>query len=102
MASEAVKKILEAEAESGRKTAEARQRSENMINSAVGSSAHTVQKKLSEASAESEKEKAGYLAKLASYTENVENECRMKLKELSAIADSNMEKAADAIIAKYF
>lgn len=102
MASEAVKKILEAETESGRKTAEARQRSENMINSAVGSSAHTVQKKLSEAAAESEKEKADYLAKLASYTENAENECRMKLKELSTIADSNMEKAADAIIAKYF
>lgn len=102
MASEAVKRILEAEAESGRKTAEARQRSEDMINDAVGSSAHTVQKKLSEAAAEAEKEKAEYFARLTSYTENAEHECRLKIEELSAIADRNMKRAADAIIAKYF
>lgn len=102
MASEAVKKILEAEAQANKKTADAKQRSEDMINDAMGNAAAAVQKKLSEAAAEAERERADYLARLKSYTENAENECGKRLEAISAAAEKNMNKAADAIIEKYF
>ncbi|MBQ8582803.1 MAG: hypothetical protein IJ487_03590 [Ruminococcus sp.] len=102
MASEAVKKILEAEAQANKKNVDAKQRSEDMINDAMGNAAAAVQKKLSEAAAEAERERADYLAQLKSYTENAENECSKRLEAISAVAEKNMNKAADAIIEKYF
>ncbi len=102
MASESIKKILEAEAAANKKMAEARQSCEDRINNASGSAASAVQKKLGEAAAESEKERNDYQAKLVSYTENAEKECARKLNEISAAAEKNMSKAADMIIEKYF
>ncbi|HRR77062.1 MAG TPA: hypothetical protein P5191_09685 [Ruminococcus sp.] len=58
MASETVKKILEAEALADRKTSEARQRRDDVINDAQGKAALTVQKSLTEASKESGRIKA--------------------------------------------
>ncbi|MDE6092593.1 MAG: hypothetical protein K2G14_05805 [Ruminococcus sp.] len=53
MASEAVKKILSAEADSNRKNSAARKRSEDILVEAERYSALAIQKKISTASAES-------------------------------------------------
>ena len=48
MASEAVKKILEAESESNRKISEARQKSEEIVRDAQGGASLLIQKRISE------------------------------------------------------
>ena len=53
MASEAVKKILEAEALSDKRNAEARKQRDEIINSASGSSSLAIQKKITEAASDS-------------------------------------------------
>ena len=67
MASEAVKKILEAEALSDKKNAEARRQREDIISSASGSSSLAIQKKISEATSEASKLRQSYDSKLESY-----------------------------------
>ncbi len=102
MASEAVQKILAAEAESNKKNAQARQRSEDMINKAKGDSSLAIQKKISEATAESGKMRSDYDAKLVEYTSKAEEDCQRELKIIAEKAAKNMDKAADAIISTYF
>ena len=58
MASETVKKILAAEAESDKKNSEARKRRDDIITEASGKSSLAVQKRISEASSEAAKFKS--------------------------------------------
>lgn len=102
MASETVKKILEAESEAEKKMSEAKARRDDIISSAQGKAAHTVQKSLSEAAKESGEIKAGFGKKLSAYREEAERGCEDKLKEVRSRAEKNMDKAIDAIIGRYF
>ena len=67
LASEAVKKILEAEAESEKKNTEARKRRDEIINDASGKSSLAVQKRISEASSETARLKKELEKKAAVY-----------------------------------
>ena len=88
MASETVKKILEAEASSERRNAEARQKSEEIVSDAQRKAAIAVQKRLSDANAEA----AG-----------LREEVRKKaLDEIRKRAKDNSEKAIKAIIDGFF
>ncbi|PWJ15258.1 hypothetical protein [Ruminococcus flavefaciens] len=102
MASEAVKKILEAEALSEKKNAEARRRREDIISSASGSSSLAIQKKISEAASEVSKLRQTYSSKLESYKHNAEAECQNKISEIKKLAGSNTDKAVDEIIRRFF
>ena len=79
MASEAVKKILEAEALADKKTAEARRKREELLNSASGNSALAIQKRLSDATAEAAKLRAGFDSKLAEYEKKADADYENKI-----------------------
>lgn len=102
MASEAVKKILAAESGSGQRISEARKRKEEMINDAQGKSALTIQKKLSEAAAESARIKGEYDERLKKYNQKIEADCKQKTEEIRKTADQNMDKAVEAVISRFF
>lgn len=102
MASEAVRKILDAEADSARKNAEATQHSEEIISDAERYSAIAVQKKISEASAESEKIRAEYGKKLSAYKEKAEAECQAEIEKIKRLAEKNAENAINAVMREFF
>ena len=102
MASEAVKKILAAESESGQKISDARKRRDELSERAMGNSAVIIQKKLGEATKESNRIRSEYDRKLGEYKKNAETEYEFRLSELSAMSESNMDKAVNEIIAKFF
>lgn len=102
MASDAVKRILEAESASEKKLAEARKQKEQIINDAQGRSSLTIQKKISDAAADAEKLGKEYSVRLAKYNDDAEHECEKKLAELKKTADKNMDKAVDAVIERFF
>ena len=84
MASESVKRILDAEAEADRKTMDARKRADEIVTQAQRNGAVAVQKKLSK------------------YAENAEKECSEKLDELRDRSTKNSDKAVSAIISEFF
>ena len=102
MASETVKRILQAEAEANRKNTEARKRSEEIVNEASGGYAKSIQKRLGDATAETARKKAGYDSKLEEYRKSAEAECQKALEGLMAGAEKNMDGAVDAIIRRFF
>lgn len=102
MASEAVKKILAAESNSGQRILEARKLKEEIINDAQGKSALTMQNKLSEAGTESARIKSEYSVRLQKYTENIDAECNRKIEEIRKTADENMNNAVEAVISRFF
>lgn len=102
MASEAVKKILAAENESAKRTSDARKRRDELIENAMGNSAIIIQKKLGEATKESNRIRSEYDRKLSEYTKNAESDYDHKLAELRSMSERNMDKAVDEIIAKFF
>ncbi|MCR4795307.1 MAG: hypothetical protein K5898_09095 [Ruminococcus sp.] len=102
MASEAVKRILEAEAMSDKKNAEARKQHDDIISSASGSSSLAIQKKIAEATSEAVKIREGYNEKLKEYEQNAENECNKKLSSIKQLAEKNMDSAVNEIINRYF
>lgn len=102
MASEAVKKILEAEALSDKKNAEARRQREDIISSASGSSSLAIQKKISEATSEASKLRQSYDSKLESYRKKAAAECDEKIGEIKKLAGANTDKAVDEIISRFF
>lgn len=102
MASEAVKKILEAEAISDKKNAEARKQRDEIINSASGSSSLAIQKKIAEATSEAVKFRESYNEKLKKYEQDAENECDKKINSIKQLAEKNMESAVNEIISRYF
>lgn len=102
MASEAVKRILEAEALSDKKTAEARKQRDEIISSASGSSVLSIQKKIAEATSETAKLKSDYEKKAAEYFEKAEKECEKSLDEIKVKSGKKMDAAVNAIIDRYF
>ena len=102
MASEAVKKVLEAEAESDRRTAEAKQRRDEILTRAEGNSAHIIQKRLGDASRESANIRAELNSKLEDYRKNANAECEKQLISIKALAEKNMNSAVEAVIREYF
>ena len=102
MASEAISKILAAEAESNRKNAEARQRKEQLINDAMGNSARTIQKKLGAATAASHKMRTELDEKLSEHRKHAEEECQKEIARLKQLSEKNMDSTVDEIIKKFF
>lgn len=102
MASETVKKILEAEAEAEKKNADARRRAEEIVNSAQSKAAVAVQKKLTEAMSESDKIRQENRNKLSEYVSEAEKACNDMLDSLRSNAENNMDKAVDSIIKGFF
>ena len=98
MASESVRKILSAEVEANKQTAEARRKAEEIINDAEKQSVIAIQKKLSEAKAEAEKVRLLNDERLSEYAENAKSDCEKKLVEIRKQAEENSEKAIAAII----
>ena len=102
MASEAVSRILAAEAESAQKTAEARKRRDEMIENAMGNSSIAIQKKLGEATKESNRIRYDYDKKLAEYQKNAEIQYNKQLEALKITSEKNMDRAVSEIISKFF
>jgi hypothetical protein rflaF_07567 len=102
MASESVKKILEAEAESDRKISEAHRRSSEIISEAERNSSLAIQNKLSEASSKVSGLKAGYDEKIKEYTAEAETECKRKISDIKAKAEKNTDNAVEMIIKEFF
>ncbi len=102
VASEVVKKILEAESESGKKISEARQKSEDIIREAEGGASLLIQKKISEANSEAAKERSAYSEKLKAYTQQAQAECDKQIAAIKQQAEKNMDSAADEIIRRFF
>ena len=102
MASEAVKKILEAESESNRKISEARQKSKEIIRDAQGGASLLIQKRISEANTAALKSRSEYADKLGEYTRNAQAECDKQIAAIQQQAQQNMSGAVDEIIAKFF
>ena len=102
MASEAVKKILEAEALSDKKNAEARKKRDEIIDAASGSSSLAIQKRLSEAHSEIAKLKADFDEKLKVYEKKAESECEKNIDSIKQKAEKNMVSAVDEIISRFF
>ena len=102
LASEAVKKILEAEAESEKKNTEARKRRDEIINDASGKSSLAVQKRISEASSETARLKKELEKKAAVYRKKAEETCDAQISDIRSAAEKNMDKAIDAVIAQFF
>ncbi len=102
MASDAVKKVLSAEMSADKLNAEARRKAEDIVNSAHQQAAVAVQKKLAEAKSEADKIRKSNSAKLAEYTENAEKDCAEKLDIIRRQAESNTDKAVNAVISSFF
>jgi len=102
MASEAVNRILSAEADVEQKNAEARQRSDELISEAKGRASRSIQKKLGDAAVEAGKMRSEYEKKLEEYSKNAERDCDAELDRIKAASDRNMKAAVDRIIAEFF
>ncbi len=102
MASEAVQKILSAEADSGRKNAEARKQSEDIIVEAERYSVLAVQKKISAAAAEAEKIRSEYRKKYDIHVQQTETECIERIQNIKMKAEKNMDNAVNAVIKEFF
>lgn len=102
MASEAVKKILEAEALSDKKNAEARKKRDEIIDAASGSSSLAIQKRLSEAHSEVAKLKAVFDEKFKAYKKKAESECETNIDSIKQKAEKNMASSVDEIISRFF
>lgn len=102
MASESVKKILEAEAEADRLTDQARKKAEDMVIEAQQKSAVKRQKKLAEAKSEIEKIRQSNAAQLKEYSEKAQKECANELEKLKQMAHNNSDKAVSSVIDSFF
>jgi len=102
MASDAVKKILSAEALSNKKISEARRTAEDIIKEAEKYSALAVQKRISQASGEIEKVRSDYMERLDVHARQSDAECSGKIAEIRSQAEANMYNAVNAVIKEFF
>lgn len=102
MASEAVKKVLEAEAEADKRSAEARAKADGIVTEAERKASIAVQKRLTDAKTEISNLRDENRRRLDEYTKKAEEDCAAKLNELENTAGSNSNKAIEAIISEYF
>ncbi len=102
MASETVKMVLDAEAESDKKVAEARAKCDEIISSAEQKAALAVQKKITDATIQADKIRAENKKRLEEYTASALERCEDEISALKKLAADNSEKAADAVISRFF
>lgn len=102
MASETVKKILQAEAESDRLTTEARKKADDIINEAQRQSTIAMQKKLAEAKSETDKIRQNNAQILKEYEKKAQKNCAEELDKLKITAEKNSAKAVSAVIDRFF
>ena len=102
MASESVKKILAAEADSEKKNSEAKKRRDEIINEAAGRSSQAVQKRLALASLEAAKMRNDIKSKAEQYRMEAERTCDDDIDLISSQAQKNMDKAISAVIERFF
>ena len=102
MASEAVKQILNAEAEADKRSSEARVKAEEIVSDAEKNSSIAIQKRLTDAKTELSKLKNQNAAKLEDYKRKAEAKCSEKLSGITSSAKANTDKAVEAIINGYF
>ncbi len=102
MASETVKMVLDAEAESDKKVAEARAKCDEIISSAEQKAALAVQKKIIDATIQADKIRAENKKRLEEYTASALERYEDEISALKKLAADNSEKAADAVISRFF
>lgn len=102
MASDAVKKILSAEAVSNQKISEARRTAEEIITEAEKYSALVIQKRISQASGEVEKIRSDYMEKFDVHARQSEKNCLEKIAEIRLQAEKNIDNAVNLVIREFF
>ena len=102
MASEAVKRILAAEAEADKKSAQARARADEIVTDAEQKASIAAQKRLTDAKTEMSRLREENNRRLAEYTGKVDEECAAELSKLEKTATANSGKAVEAIIGRFF
>ena len=102
MASEAVKQILNAEAEAGKRSSEARVRADEIVSDAERNASIAVQKRLTDAKTELSRLKEENSKRLGEYTRSAEEKCSETLRGITSAAKANTDKAVEAIINGYF
>lgn len=102
MASETVKMVLDAEAESEKKLAETRAKCDEIIISAQQKAALSVQKKLASATAQADNIKSENKVRLEEYTSAALKKCEEDMAELKKLAAVNSDKAVEAVIDRFF
>ncbi len=102
MASETVKKVLEAEAESDRIIAEANARSEDIIAEAEGASSREIQDSITRARTEADRLRAENADKIKQYREKCDKQCEAEKEKMKKLAESNMQAAVDSVIDTFF
>lgn len=102
MASETVRRILDAEAEANKSIADARKRAEEIVEQAHQQGAIAVQKRLAEARDETEKIRQSDKKHLSEYRRTADEKCKRSLELLQNKANNNTEKAVAAIIDSFF
>ena len=102
MASEAVKQILNAEAEADKRSSEARVKAEEIVSDAEKNSSIAIQKRLTDAKTELSKLKNQNAAKLEDYKRSAEEKYSETLRGITSAAKANTDKAVEAIINGYF
>lgn len=102
MASDAVKKILSAEAVSNQKISEARRTAEEIITEAEKYSALAIQKRISQASGEVEKIRSDYMEKFDVHARQSEKNCLEKIAEIRLQAEKNIDNAVNSVIREFF
>ncbi len=102
MASEAVKKILSAENSLNLSISENKKIAEEIINEAEKHSALTIQKRISQAVAETENIRSDYMKKIEIYRQKSENDCLEKIEEIRSQAEKNILNAVNTVINEFF
>lgn len=102
MASEAVKKILSAENSLNLSISENKKIAEEIINEAEKHSALTIQKRISQAVAETENIRSDYTKKIEIYRQKSENDCLEKIEEIRSQAEKNILNAVNTVINEFF
>lgn len=102
MASDAVKKILSAEAVSNQKISEARRTAEEIITEAEKYSALAIQKRISQTSGEVEKIRSDYMEKFDVHARQSEKNCLEKIAEIRLQAEKNIDNAVNSVIREFF
>ena len=102
MASDTVKKVLAAEADSEKQNALARQQAEEIVSEAERKAAITIQKRLSDANAEAARLREEGRKKAADHAAAAEEECQKSLEEIRRRVQENSDKAVQAVIDGFF
>lgn len=102
MASDTVKKILAAEADSEKQNAAARQQAEDIVSEARRKASIAIQKRLSDANADAAKLREEGRKKAAEHAAAADAECQKSLEQIRKRAEDNSGKAVQAVIDGFF